>query len=220
MNRWSPGTPVVQQSLWNGYLLSVRPALVAQDGAEYLALYFPAGSETQRGDLGSGRRALALEEVIDVYCAPEPVALKPGRQGSRHVLTLTPPQDWYSVWLFWDAEWNLQCYFVNFQQPLERTSRGILERDCALDIRIAPDRNWSWKDRDEFDALQRRGFFADLAQRRLFAADTVDRIEACATDVVQRIEAWSAPFDAAWEDWRPKPEWPLPVLPEDWAELD
>lgn len=220
MAAWPPGTPVIQQSLWNGNLLSVRPALVADDGADYLALYFPPGSETQRGDLGSQRRALPFEQVIETYLDPEPPILKSGRQINRHVLTLTPPNDWCSIWLFWDAAWTLQCYFVNFQQPLERTRRGVLERDCALDIRIEPDRNWTWKDRDEFDALQQRGFFADLEQRGLFAADTVERVESCAANMVQRIETWSPPFNAGWEDWRPPADWPLPELPGDWAELN
>lgn len=34
--------------------------------------------------------------------------------------------------------------------------------DCpALDIRVEPDLSWSWKDRDEFDELVRRGWFTD-----------------------------------------------------------
>jgi hypothetical protein len=34
--------------------------------------------------------------------------------------------------------------------------------------------------------------------------------------VIERIEAWSIPFDEGWEHWRPDPGWPLPELPDDW----
>jgi uncharacterized protein len=36
---------------------------------------------------------------------------------------------------------------------------------------------------------------------------------------IERIEAWSAPFDEGWEEWRPNQNWPLPSVPEGWNRL-
>jgi len=34
--------------------------------------------------------------------------------------------------------------------------------------------------------------------------------------VARLIERWEPPFSDGWEDWRPDPAWPLPVLPPGW----
>jgi hypothetical protein len=33
------------------------------------------------------------------------------------------------------------------------------------------------------------------------------------------IERWEPPFSDGWENWRPDPAWPLPVLPDGWAQI-
>jgi len=37
--------------------------------------------------------------------------------------------------------------------------------------------------------------------------------------VIQSIEAWRAPFDEGWENWRPEPDWQLPSAPDGWERL-
>ena len=34
--------------------------------------------------------------------------------------------------------------------------------------------------------------------------------------VVEQIESWASPFRDGWENWRPDPQWPVPLLPRDW----
>ena len=31
--------------------------------------------------------------------------------------------------------------------------------------------------------------------------------------------AWTTPFEEGWENWRPDPDWPLPMIPEGWDQL-
>lgn len=62
------------------------------------------------------------------------LSARPRTAGDRHVLTQTPPHAPHSVWLFWNGDWTLNCWYVNLQEPLERNPRGIIERDQTLDL--------------------------------------------------------------------------------------
>lgn len=37
---------------------------------------------------------------------------------------------------------------------------------------------------------------------------------------IERIEAWTTPFDEGWETWVPDPDWPLPSIPHGWDNVD
>ena len=115
------------------------------------------------------------------------------------------------MWLFWDLRWRVICWFVNLQSPIRRTTKGIVVRDHALDIRVEPDLSWSWKDKDEFDELVRRGWFTDEEQASVLAeAERMARI----------VSEKGPPFLDGWEGWRPDSSWPVPILPDDWDLLD
>ena len=53
----------------------------------------------------------------------------------------------------------------------------------------------------------------------LFTPAKADAIRAEGERAIERIEAWSTPFDEGWETWRPDPDWPLPELPDGWDAL-
>ncbi|HEU0164301.1 MAG TPA: hypothetical protein VFQ54_04600 [Thermomicrobiales bacterium] len=68
---------------------------------------------------------------------------------------------------------------------------------------------WAWKDEDEFgEALT----FGRLSPEQ----------EAQVRGEVQRmipaIESRAWPFDGSFENWRPDPAWPVPVMPDNWNE--
>jgi hypothetical protein len=46
--------------------------------------------------------------------------------------------------------------------------------------------------------------------------DEVRLVRAEGERVVEMIESRAAPFNEGWPDWRPDPDWPVPVLPADW----
>jgi predicted RNA-binding protein associated with RNAse of E/G family len=77
--------------------------------------------------------------------------------------------------------------------------------DGALDVAVAPDRSWEWKDEDEADECVRVGRLS-VEQLALLRAEG-ERMIALA-------EAGRFPFDGTWTDFRPDPAWPAPTLPD------
>ncbi len=207
---WNPGTQILQQDLWGDKLITARPVTVVEDKADRLVLYTHPNAP-YRSITARNRHSVPVIERIDLWETLAHTPLETRVSGPYHVLTLTPPNSWHSVWLFWDLAWSVHCWYVNLQFPTHRRPRGIMVRDCALDIRVEPDLSWSWKDRDEFDELVSRGWFADDDQASLLAeADTMART----------VSEQLSPFSEGWEHWRPDPSWSLPTPPHDWHRLN
>ena len=210
---WEPGAQILQQDLWGSRLVTSRPVTVVKDVSEYLALYTHPNAPYRSGVI-EDRYSMPVSQRIDVYMEmldPGASHLEESVSGDCHVLTLTPPDSWHSVWLFWTSEWKFETYYVNLQAPIRRTSRSILVRDYALDIAVEPDLSWSWKDVDEFEELIVRGFFTE---------SQISSIRAEADRMAQTIQCKGAPFSDGWENWRPDTNWPVPKVPEDWYILD
>lgn len=185
---------------------------VVEDVSNYLATYTHPHAP-YRSTVIRDRYSIPVSERIDIYMEminPDIGQLEERVSDDYHVLTLTPPDSWHSVWLFWTAEWQVKSWYVNLQAPIRRTSRGILVQDYALDIAVGPDMSWSWKDEDEFIELTNRGFFT----KRQIAS-----IRAEADRMVRVIKENGSPFSDGWEKWRPDPDWPVPETPEDWSVL-
>lgn len=212
-SRWEPGTQILQQDLWGSRLVTSRPVTVVKDVSEYLALYTHPNAPYRSGVI-KGRYSMPVSLRIDVYME----MLNSGSEqleecvsGNHHVLTLTPPDSWHSIWLFWTTDWRLERWYVNLQAPIYRMSRYILVRDYALDIAVEPDMSWSWKDVDEFEELIVREFFTERQ---------ISSIRAEADRMVQAIENKGSPFSDGWENWRPDTNWPVPEVPDDWHIFD
>ena len=210
---WEPGAQILQQDLWRNRLVTSRPVTVVKDVSEYLALYTHPNAPYRSGVI-KDRYSMPVSQRIDVYME----MLNPGVQqleervsGDYHVLTLTPPDSWHSVWLFWTAGWKFERWYVNLQAPIRRMPRCILVRDYALDIAVEPDMSWSWKDVDEFEELISRGFFTE---------SQISSIRAEADRMIQTIESRGSPFSDGWKNWRPDTNWPVPEVPGDWHVLD
>ena len=212
-HRWKPGQQILQQDLWGGYLLASRPVTVVSDTANSLALYSHPSAPLRSGVIRN-RSTVPLSERIDRWMkmAVDGVGPLEERVSSKiHVLTLTPENSWRSVWLFWNLEWQTRTWYINFQAPIERTTRGILLQDYALDIAVKPDLSWSWKDENEFEELIARGFFSDCQ---------ISSIKAEADRMVRVVEDQGPPFSGEWNDWRPDVDRQVSKIPEDWRDLE
>lgn len=210
---WSPGAQIVQYEMWSESIVLARPVTVAEDSKTHIALYSHPMTPTVSRVI-ENRYSLDVSERIDIYMQmldSDVEGFRKRTSPDNHVLTLTPPNSWHSVWLFWDSEWQFQNWYVNFQAPLDRLRRGVQVHDYALDIVVRPDMTWSWKDMDEFEELVARGYFT---------AEQESSIRAEADRMVTTIERCRPPFSDGWEDWRADQRWPIPTLPEDWAELE
>lgn len=120
-------------------------------------------------------------------------------------MRLTPLGRWYSLDHYWDAASDeFLGYQVNFQEPLRRSRFGFDTLDLELDISVEPDGSWQWKDVVEFEEAVRRGVFSEQDARA---------VQGEADDLAERIDKL---LPTGWEDWRPDPTWPMPMLPRGW----
>lgn len=116
----------------------------------------------------------------------------------------------HSVYLSWDEAGELVGWYVNLEEPWRESEFGFDTIDHLLDVCVDPDRSWRWKDEDHL---------AEALDVGLFTAQQAKAMRAEGERVIERIEAWAAPFDEGWENWRPDPDWPLPSIPNGWADL-
>jgi hypothetical protein len=105
----------------------------------------------------------------------------------------------------WDASWRFVGWYVNLQAPLQATGLGFDTCDLALDVEVAPDGIWAWKDEDDFAEAQALG--------------VLDRAAAAAVRGEGERVIAERPWPTGWESWRPDPAWTFPPLPDDWARV-
>lgn len=125
-------------------------------------------------------------------------------------LALLHAGDWQAVWVSWRETGESWGWYVNLQRPFHRTERTLQTMDLMLDILVAPDRQWHWKDEDEFAALVAAG---------LITTAEAAWVREEAQRVIERVAADAPPFNEPWHDWRPNPRWSVPELPEGWDQL-
>lgn len=116
----------------------------------------------------------------------------------------------HSVYVMWGPDGEFIGWYVNLEEPWRKSPLGFDTTDHLLDIWIDPDRSWRWKDEDHL---------TEAVEVGLFTHEQAKEIRAEGERVIERIEAWSAPFDEGWENWSPNPEWPLPQVPDGWDRL-
>jgi uncharacterized protein DUF402 len=116
----------------------------------------------------------------------------------------------HAIWVMWDEQEELSGWYVNLEEPRRRTPLGFDTTDHTLDIVVHPDRSWQWKDEEEL---------VEAVEVGLQTPEKAHAIRAEGESVVERIEAWSAPFNEGWENWRPEPDWQLPSIPDGWDRL-
>jgi hypothetical protein len=113
--------------------------------------------------------------------------------GEATVLKLRRPDDWYSVWRFFDADGVFQGWYVNFERPYRRLDDGIDIDDLELDLVVAPDGERRWKDVEDLAVRIDQGRFGldDLL--------AVLRAAAAVTELLDRDDRWWSP----WDGWTP-----------------
>jgi predicted RNA-binding protein associated with RNAse of E/G family len=117
------------------------------------------------------------------------------------------------VWFFRDDRDRFTEWYVNLEERALRWDDGdvagvdVVDQD--LDIVVAPDRTWRWKDEDEFAER--------LALPEHYWVQDEAAVRAEGRRVVKLIEAGEFPFDGTWTDFVPDPTWPVPrSLPPGW----
>jgi len=143
----------------------------------------------------------------DVAAGREQTALVPWH--TNRVVWLMPFNAAHAIGHLWnDASDEFAGYYINLQAPLRRTPIGYDSFDHVLDIVVAPDGTWHWKDEDEFEEAIQLGLFAPK--------EAVD-IRAEGEHVIARL---STLLPTGWENWRPPSHWSVSTLklPEEFSD--
>jgi len=193
--KWLSGTVIPIRHVWRGTVHSAIPAIVVDDRPERLALFTPMGTHTQMSkiDFEKGeveRPRLHVWHTTNVLNLFEPDA--------GHCITA----------MYWAATGAFACWYVDLLDPIRRAGGGIVTWDRSLDIVVAPDLTWRWKDEEEFARLLELGWITE---------DESERIRREGQRVIARVERRERPFNENWASWRPDPAWAVPALPDDWA---
>jgi len=184
--RWQPGEVVTWREAWRGQEYIAVPVRVVEDSDDALAVYVARGTRFSFPDPWP-------------FAPEHPWAARGAWQGEHGSLVLMRPGDAYSICHFWEGEERrFKGWYVNLQEPFRRDGLSYVTQDQELDIWIEPDGTWRWKDEQELE---------DWVGRGRFSREEVTEIRRVGEGVVA---AW--PFPTAWEEWKPDPSWPVPML--------
>ncbi|GAA2671523.1 DUF402 domain-containing protein [Actinoplanes palleronii] len=204
------GRPVLYRNFSGDRLVTVRLCRVITDDDRGLLIWLARGAAVTVDVAVDGR---GVRDMPFAEWATTPRELVPSTWSGPGVLKFLPPGADHSVWFFRTAEGVFDGWYVNLEEHAVRWDDGALAGvdviDQDLDVVIAPDRTWRWKDEDEFAER--------LAVPEHYWVPDPDAVRAEGRRVIKRIEAGEFPFDGTWTDFRPDPAWPVPAsMPAGW----
>jgi hypothetical protein len=201
-----PGATIVAEERWHDLLWSAVPQRVVQSSATELVSYLPTGTvavhATNRGlpcaqGLTRDERKLLALKTREVWAGESAEA--PDK------LYIYRPDRWSRMNLGWDRSTSAFLgWYVNFELPSQPTAGGIVSKDLVLDIWVAPDRSWSWKDRGDYQQAIADGILDPTIR---------DAIDGEVERVLDEIHSQSGPFSDSWISFRPDSNWAVPQLP-------
>jgi hypothetical protein len=190
---WSEGDIVLKRSIYRGNVRWTFPHRYVGDWDGRIGLYCGPGNQgkaMRRGPDGYLRRWMTDAPPFDTEWEQTHV-LRFERAGARH-----------SIEIYWRTDWEHWSWYVNLQSPVVVNGRFVDTTDEALDIVVAPDGGWRWKDEDEL---------AEGVELGIWSEEEAAEIRAEGERVVA-----AAPWPTGWEDWRPPADWGPLGLPRDW----
>lgn len=179
---------------------------VVRDDDDGLVAWLAAGTETLQarrpdgGDLRADKSQLFKGERVGVRADWK----------YNDVLRIAPSGKPWSVWLFWSRDTGeFHGWYGNLEAPLRREGNVVLTRDHTLDVLIAPNGQHARKDEDELEIALGAGWYDQ---------QEVEWILRAASELEAVIDAWGPPFCDGWENFQPDPSWPVPELPDRYAD--
>lgn len=172
---------------------------VIHDDADGLLLWQPVGGDF--ATLVDAGGASAHEVSPDAMVSP---VLETRGWLYSDVLILMPAGAAYSVWWFFQ-DGVFTGWYVNLEAPFTRRDDGVQTTDHVLDVVATAEREWRWKDVEEFAGR--------IGHPLYFDADEAPVIRAEGERLIKLIEAAEFPFDDTYTGFRADPSWPAPRFP-------
>jgi hypothetical protein len=210
MTRWSPGETILMQEVWRERVWAARPMTVVADHGDLLALWYPRGTRWKAPTTPPHRRREAARAARFATSLRLCEWAFVDYEWDVDSLWLLSVGEWHDVRVSWLPDGTHWGWYVNLQEPYQRTARGIRTMDLMLDVLVNPDRTWRWKDEDELETLVNEG---------VFDAPVAQHVREVGLQVAARAERNEPPFSDPWPEWRPDPAWRAPELPPRWDEL-
>jgi Protein of unknown function (DUF402) len=205
--RFEPGQTIVRRSLApDGRISSCTAGRVLADDDRGLLMWIDARSHFVSPRTLDGKRTRHLP-----YAQELRMPLLPGLStffAEGGALVLTPPGTPHSTLWFFNGRNDFTGWYINLETPAARWMGGVDIHDRALDVLVAPDRSWQWKDEDEFAEQTGHPLFWDEAEAALVRAEGLRMISLAEQGVF--------PFDGTHCDFKPDPRWEPSILPWFW----
>jgi hypothetical protein len=154
---WRPGHQIMLRYRRLGPISFALPVTVVEDTPTQTVLYLRPGTPIKRRVLPDG--SPIPREMPTSERSRLPQVMGDGTWITNHALIIVRPGDAYDIRLFWSDAWTFRGWYVNLQDPVRRVPTGFDTADHMLDITVAPDRSWSWKDEHEMAEAVRIGRF-------------------------------------------------------------
>lgn len=207
--RFQPGQTVVRRGLYpDGRVGQLECCRVVSDDDRGLLLWIGHGSTVLRRVDLDGKRTRQLSFYDEITT---PTLLIRDIWHAYSNLVLVAPGAAHTIWWSWAPDAAFAGWYVNLETPPVRWFGGVDSHDQTLDVTIAPDRSWQWKDEDEFATVAGHPMF--------WSWDEADAIRAEGRKVIADAQAGRFPFDGSWCDFRPDPAWPAVQLPWWWDQV-
>jgi predicted RNA-binding protein associated with RNAse of E/G family len=154
-----------------GRLIYATPGWLLEETPTHVVIAVVPGAETLQ--LVTPRADVMRELAV----SRERTGVLPWR--TNRVVWLMPFGVAHAIGHFWnDATDEFLGHYINLQTPLRRTPLGYDSSDQVLDVVVAPDGTWRWKDEDEL---------ADAVQFELFTPAEAAAIRAEGEHVIARL---------------------------------
>jgi hypothetical protein len=211
MTAFAPGRVMVRRQYQHDLLSRVWAGVVAADDDDGLWMWVGTGSAHR--DLGhaDGRH---LRQIAFTEWRGAPKAYNE-RAWHGNALMFHPHAGAgdYSVWFYFTDDGGFVRWYVNLEQPVIRWERdgllGVDTTDFDLDVVVAPDRTWSWKDEEEFTER--------LAHPDLYWVTDEQAVRDEGLRLIKLADAGDFPFDGTRTAFRPDPAWPVvSAMPPGW----
>jgi hypothetical protein len=180
------------------------PTIVIRDTPYLIALYMPSGVLGKDTDhRPTPQELLSFSEKINIVDC---------EWNRTDVLFLIVPGDSFSTYLMWKTGTkNIDCWYINLQEPIQRTEIGFDTMDNFLDVVVNPDMTeWKWKDKDEFEEARKVGFYSNEKAHEIWAEGK---------KAIRLVTTERRSLYEKWKNWQTNPEWEIPKLSPFWDKV-